>query len=116
MRAQASLTAYQRHSRNFIYLSFAEDPRPSGGGPDFCEGFIPWPVTGPKWAAGRRVELHADTAAILTDGCPTVRVELDLDPATIKERVEAALQLVPQAPQAQLGVAAARPRPVPSTA
>ena len=117
VRAQASLTPYQREARNFIYLSFAEDPRPGGAGNTDCSGAIPWPATGPKWAAGRRVELHADTAAILTDGCATVRVELDLPPDVVRERVEAARQLVPQAPQVPQGPGgsgAARTRAAPS--
>lgn len=94
-RPQASLTQYQREARNFVFLSFAEDPRVPALGPSSCKGNIPWPTGGPKWNTGRLVVLYADQACIKTAGCNNVLVPLSSPQRQIMDLVSSAKNLQP---------------------
>jgi len=97
-KPQASLTPYQRDMRNYVYLHFAEDPRPDQPGPSRNTGVIPWPDSGPAWHPGRQVILYGDEACVKTNGQPRVTISLSLGEEAARKLIERALNLAPTGP------------------
>ena len=94
-RPQASLTTYQREVRNYVFLSFAEDPHTPAKGVADGKGNIPWPPSGPQWHPGRKVVLYGDQACVKTEGCTSVSIPLSSPQSTVVELVRTAQSLQP---------------------